>query len=287
MDSKKIRLRANHFESLIWGLNNFDGIETDLRLNADDELVLYHDTKHGRRSVREMSSDECRNENIVIFKDFLSHPEVIDAKKAGKTFIFEPKPDCEWYRDVSQPDYFRKIFLQTIDDHNFSIDNNLHLMSFSEAMLKPFIEDGINVYPIYPLANFCVYKNRWSLLLLKPLSFYFKHSPKSLLRYTKDRGYTGALMSFPYFYGLNKLFRESRVDIIEYAIELDLAIIANLYFPKLERKYDDMILLTDNTRIYPNYSSNNGKIIAHRGCGANDVKIPISEYKELQSLVYI
>lgn len=278
---EKHRLRANHFDSILWGLLNFDGIETDLRLNKENDIVLYHDTKHRWKPMNKMSTEQCRSHGIVVLKDLLQHKIVRDANRKGLQFIFEYKSDCYGYKDKSDTDRFRNVLFDTLDGEQFRVDKNTHLMAFAEKLLAPFQNDDLQTYPIYPLANFCVYKNRWSMLLVKPITFYFKHTTIQLLESTAAKGYSGALFSFPYFYGLNKLYRESREDIFQKVEDLDINLIGNFYFPSLERKYDNYILLTDNTKYYPMHSKNGGKIIAHRGCGANDVKIPVTEYQDL------
>ena len=41
-DSQWIRPRENTVEALVYGMNECDGVELDLRLSEDNRLVLHH-----------------------------------------------------------------------------------------------------------------------------------------------------------------------------------------------------------------------------------------------------
>ena len=43
--SRWIRPRENTVEALVYGMNECDGVELDLRLSKDNRLVLHHDSK--------------------------------------------------------------------------------------------------------------------------------------------------------------------------------------------------------------------------------------------------
>ncbi|MHA2403810.1 MAG: glycerophosphodiester phosphodiesterase family protein, partial [Candidatus Kariarchaeaceae archaeon] len=38
-----MKLEPNSIDGLLWGLENFDGVEFDVRLSQDNKLVINHD----------------------------------------------------------------------------------------------------------------------------------------------------------------------------------------------------------------------------------------------------
>ena len=111
--------------------------------------------------------------------------------------------------------------------------------------------------------------------------------PKGVLKYVYDKWHAGCLLAYPYFYLSNLVYFQRKQAILDYAKELNLTILGNFYFKKLEKKYmGHTFVFTDNTQYYPQSFGDKGVIIAHRGSGKNNVEIPIDEYNKLMSLVY-
>ena len=75
----------NSLQSLIHGISNSDGIELDLRLTADDELIIHHDAKVsvqkaaiGNRNpyVEAWTSDELSDLGFCSFADMIANKNI-------------------------------------------------------------------------------------------------------------------------------------------------------------------------------------------------------------------
>ena len=90
-----MRLEPNTVAGLIWGLQNFDAVEFDIRLTADENLAIYHDPNlPDGRIIRKMTSEEIKSEGIPLFSDFILLPEILQLTSEGKSLWIEIKPNC-------------------------------------------------------------------------------------------------------------------------------------------------------------------------------------------------
>ena len=90
--------RENSVEALRHGMEFSDGVEFDLRMDAEGELVIYHDEfvtgkePIGERCIERLSTSELRSFGIVAFEDLLSDNEFTGSwQGGGKTVDIEIK----------------------------------------------------------------------------------------------------------------------------------------------------------------------------------------------------
>ena len=119
----------NSIEALVHGINFSDGVEFDLRMDCDGELVIFHDEfvpgegGIANRCIENMSTSELRSNGVVVFEDLISSEKIdrileawkpirnADIKRQGEN------PPRGWGRyNVRVP--FREPFVdQEIFDH--------------------------------------------------------------------------------------------------------------------------------------------------------------------------
>ena len=89
-----MKILPNTYEGLIWGMKNFDGIETDLRLTLDDGVVIFHDCylQTGEK-IEELTEKELADKGIPTLSKFLNLEEVVKLSK-DKIMFLELKPNC-------------------------------------------------------------------------------------------------------------------------------------------------------------------------------------------------
>ena len=89
-----MKILPNTYEGLIWGMKNFDGIETDLRLTLDDGVVIFHDCylQTGEK-IEELTEMELKDKGIPTLGKFLDLEEVVKLSK-DKIMFLELKPNC-------------------------------------------------------------------------------------------------------------------------------------------------------------------------------------------------
>ena len=155
-----MKLLQNTVEGLLFGLNNFDGIETDIRITKDKGLVIHHDPmlKDGTFLV-DLTVDELKERGVPSLEDFFSHPDLQGLLKKGKVLWIETKPNCKGKfpvkREIAQDIYDE--FTKLVEQYNIPRDN-IHILSFAKELLQPFIKD-YKPYPILPYVNEC--DQRW------------------------------------------------------------------------------------------------------------------------------
>ena len=88
----------NSIEALVHGINFSDGVEFDLRMDGDGELVIFHDEfvpgegGIANRCIENMSTNELKSRGIVVFDEILSEPKFTETwNDAGKTVDIEIK----------------------------------------------------------------------------------------------------------------------------------------------------------------------------------------------------
>ena len=91
----------NSLQSLIHGISNSDGIELDLRMTADGELIIHHDAKVsvnktalGNRNpyVEAWTLDELRDFGFCSFNEMISNKKILsDWQDKGKMVCLELK----------------------------------------------------------------------------------------------------------------------------------------------------------------------------------------------------
>jgi len=94
--------KENSLEALNHGMSFADGVEFDLRMDSDGELVIYHDEfvpgkgKLTERLIELLGTDELRKEGIVTLEDLFGNSDFSSNwQSGGKTVdieIKEPHP---------------------------------------------------------------------------------------------------------------------------------------------------------------------------------------------------
>lgn len=101
MKPMHIQSPENTLESLVHGMRMFDGIEFDIRLTSDDQIIIHHDRTisvdpgllSGRSPfVEDWTLDELREFGFSSFEELLNHPEIQKAvQNEGKVLVVETK----------------------------------------------------------------------------------------------------------------------------------------------------------------------------------------------------
>lgn len=101
MKPMHIQSPENTLESLVHGMRMFDGIEFDIRLTSDDQIIIHHDRTisvdpgllSGRSPfVEDWTLDELREFGFCSFEELLNHPEIQKAvQNEGKVLVVETK----------------------------------------------------------------------------------------------------------------------------------------------------------------------------------------------------
>ena len=92
------QLKENSLEALVHGMNFSDGVEFDIRMDNDGELVIFHDEfvpgegRIAERCIENMSTSELRSRGVVVFEDLVSERDFVESWcVAGKTVDIEIK----------------------------------------------------------------------------------------------------------------------------------------------------------------------------------------------------
>ena len=89
--------KENTVPALIEGIQRFDGVELDIRMTSDDQLVLHHDRRpmllgkslDGRPEfVEKWSLDQLQNEGFDAFADFMHNPTAQKSLSEESKVVF-------------------------------------------------------------------------------------------------------------------------------------------------------------------------------------------------------
>ena len=268
-----MKLLPNTIDGLLFGLSNFDGIETDIRLTKDEDLVLYHDPVLASGEViRELTLEQIRNKGIPSLLDFLSHEKIPGLMSKGRVMWIEFKSDCRrgWPVKSQIADIVYSKFAKIIDQTDIS-SSNIRLISFYKELLAPVVkEDRFQTYPILPYVNECnqrlIYPGGLPRILMRSLKWHIKNAV--------EENYKGILFAKQYLFGIFSLRHPNYDKIVELIDETGIELGTNLGKIDLEAKYNRLHRFSDNTGTYPRHANpGEGMIIAHRGTGTKGVEI--------------
>ena len=273
-----MKILPNTYEGLIWGMNNFDGIETDLRLTLDDGVVIFHDCylQTGEK-IEELTEMELEDKGIPTLRKFLDLEEVVKLSE-DKIMFLELKPNCRGKKRITKEisEKFYERVNQIILESNIS-KNNIKILSFSKQMLKPFMEE-YKCYPILPDVNEC----DSSFVTLKAVPQFLGKSIKNEIVNGKKIGYAGIMFARQYVMGWSKYRHPSYEKMVNLGKEFKIDLGTNLGTPQLEESFSKFYRFSDILSDYPrNAKEGDGPIIAHRGTGTKGVEIPKEEYDNL------
>lgn len=269
----KLKLLPNTIDGLLFGLSNFDGIETDIRLTKDEDLVLYHDPVLASGEViRKLTLEQLKNKGIPSLLDFLSHEKIPDFMSQGKVMWIEFKSDCKrgWPVKSQIVDILYSKFTKIIDQADIS-PSNIKVLSFYKELLAPVVKDErFQVYPIIPYVNECntklIYPGGLPRILMKSLKWHMKNAVVE--------NYNGVLFAKQYLMGIFSLRHPKYEKIVNLMDETGIELGTNLGRIDLEANYNRLHRFSDNTEKYPRYAKKGeGLIIAHRGTGTKGVEI--------------
>ncbi len=253
-------------------MKNFDGVEFDIRLSKDKELVIHHDhVISSKEIISELESEKLKSQGVPLLKDFFQYENARQQIKSGKALWIELKPNCNNLIRESQEiseDIFQSL-MNAIDD--FKVPrSSVKILSFSEELLTPFaLEGDFPVYQIIPDINECSYKFR----IVKALVYILRNSLTWHISKAQEKKYSGVLFARQYLMGLIRLRHPSYTKMKLY-IHDGFELGTNLGNVDLESKYPLLHRFTDNTGIFPRFAKNGeGQIIAHRGTGIKGIKL--------------
>jgi glycerophosphoryl diester phosphodiesterase len=273
-----MKLLPNTLAGLTFGLQNFDGIETDVRLCKDKELLIFHDpiTKEGEL-IKEFEIEHFLQKGIPSFKQLLEDINVRVELQKNKTIWLELKPNCinrnRSYEEII--DEFYNKTMRSIDE-TLSVGFDIRVISFVPELLQPFADNSsLKCYPIIPSVNECetskfkMYASNLPSVVLKSLKKHMYNAQES--------NFSGVLFARQYLLGFFSNFHPSYSKLVDLMQETGLEMGTNLGSIDLEPKYPKLHRFTDKTQNYPrNAKENEGQIIGHRGTGTKGVDI-ISE----------
>jgi hypothetical protein len=269
----KLKLLPNTIDGLIFGLSNFDGIETDIRLTKDEDLVLYHDPVLANgEMIRELTLEQLRSRGIPSLLDFLSHEKMPGLMSKGRVMWIEFKSDCRrgWPVKAQISDILYSKFVKIIDQADIS-PSNIKVLSFYKELLAPAVKDErFQVYPITPYVNECnkklIYPGGLARILMRSLKWHMKNAV--------TENYNGLLFAKQYLLGIFSLRHPKYEKIVELMDETGIELGTNLGNIDLETDYNRLHRFSDETEKYPRHAKKGeGLIIAHRGTGIKGLDI--------------
>ncbi|MDH5401149.1 MAG: glycerophosphodiester phosphodiesterase family protein [Candidatus Heimdallarchaeota archaeon] len=267
-----MRLLPNTVEGLLWGLENFDGVEFDIRLTMDSKLVIHHDPILTDGTVIANNSlVEIKERRIPSLNDFLSNVKVKELLEIGRTLWIELKPNCQGKKPVFQQiaDAFRKALEEDLQKNNINF-NSIRLISFNKDILDSFV-DKFACYPILPFVNEC----NPSFVTLKALPRVLAKSLTWHINEAVNRKFQGVTYARQYMMGLFAIRHPKYKKVVELSKTTGIELGTNLGTPDLEAEYSYLHRFTDKTHVYPRHAkSGEGKIIAHRGTGTKGIELP-------------
>ncbi|RMG30580.1 MAG: hypothetical protein D6732_16055 [Methanobacteriota archaeon] len=272
-----MELQPNTIEGLKWGLKNFDGIETDLRLTKDGRLAIHHDPilKSGE-VVAQLTLQELMDKGIPSFEAFVSDEEVQRFAKNGKRFLFELKPNCEGKKAVCKDiaETLAKSFRSSLEETGFPTEN-ITVISFQEDLLKPLVEE-FNCAPLLPNLNECAVKEISGFTYVKLLGKFFSRRLPRILKNARKAGYSGVYTAREYFVGPLSRYHGSLKKKLSIAENLGLELGTNLGNAEIEPEYPQLLRVSDDLKKFPRYAKAGEKpIIAHRGTGTKGIKLDL------------
>ncbi len=273
-----MRLSPNTYTGLVWGLTNFDAIETDLRLTKDDGLAIFHDSAlpSGER-IADLTIDEVEERGIPSLRKFFALSEVVELSKNRAMFL-ELKPDCDGKILITKG--MGERFLQAFNAELKASEVDpqaIRFLSFSTQLLDPFV-DQYPCYPIFPNVSECV----TALVVLRAMpQVIFKSLGRTLDTAVKRR-WAGVFFARQYIFGITSWFHPSYEKLVRKAEQLGLLLGTNLGTPDLEEEYSALARFTDKLQNYPRRAKDGeGFIVAHRGTGTKGVEVPEADVPSL------
>jgi glycerophosphoryl diester phosphodiesterase len=268
-----MKLLPNTLDGLKWGLNNFDGVEFDIRLSKENDLVIHHDPiTSERKIIAKMSINELKNNNLFLFQDFLNDEDILSAVSSGRTLWIELKPNCKG-KKIESKSIAEKMYRQIINELEATKfpKNNIRILSFSKDLLDPIAQDGtFPCYPILPSINECNPK----FITLQGLPRVIFKSLKSHIIEATQKNYRGVLFARQYIFGPIALRHPSYQNLVKMMDEYDIELGSNLGSVELEPEFERFHRFSDKTHIFPRFSKKgHGQIIAHRGTGTKGINI--------------
>lgn len=267
-----MKLYPNTYTGLIWGLIHFDAIETDLRLSKDNKLIIYHDpTLPTGELIRDLTQEELVERDIPILQNFLKLKQVGEFTKT-KMLYLELKRDCKGGREEKT---LGELFFQAFKKLDLSIEN-IHLISFTTELLKPFV-GTYPCYPIIPNLNECS-KFLRRLRALPQLVF---KSMNSYLEEAVDMGWAGIFFARQVLNGPLSRLHPSYEEMVQTAKEKQLVIGMNVLSITEENTYNALARFTDDLVNPRRAKEGEGPIIAHRGTGHNGIDVAEEDVPQL------
>lgn len=270
-----MHLKPNTIEGLKWGLKNFDGIETDLRLTKENQLVIHHDPvlKSGE-PVKGLTINELKSKGVPPFRDFIQDPEVLRLAKNGKRFLLELKPNCSGKAALTKEiagDMTRAL-KKELDEAGFPFDQ-ITVISFQEELLLPLVEE-FQCAPLLPTLNECEVVEISGFTYLKLLGKFFKKRLPSYLKSANKKGFRGVYTAREYFVGGLSRYHGSYRKKLQIASDLEIELGTNLGSVEKEPEFPELLRVTDLTFKHPRHAKKGeGPIIAHRGTGTKGVTL--------------
>jgi hypothetical protein len=273
------KLAPNSIAALCWGLNNFDGVEFDIRMSKDNVPVIHHDTfLESGEEVAQLSLASLRNHGIETLEELLSDSELSSTlvNNQQKILWLELKPDCKRHdRKQTQEDTNRmyQAIVSVIDKSNIPV-GQINIFSFCVKLLLPFVADGrFKVYPIIPDIDEC---DSRSGLIRKILSLprYFRRSVIHHGNRFKKLGFSGIMFPHQYVDGIRSLFHPSYKKIKQVLESENFDLVTQAADLEVEKEYTDIIRITDWAKDAPRSgTSYKNHIFIHRGCGLHTIDV--------------
>lgn len=262
-------LYPNTIRSLSWGIQNFDGIEFDIRLSKDNVPVLHHDAylKTGE-VVAEHTWDDLEKLGVESFESFLNNEVISSEASGGKTLWLELKPDCDRKKRLVHVEAADRlaIHLCEVIDRCETPKSSLRIISFATDLLTPFVREGYKCYPILPDINECA-ELKGVGLYTRIMPAFMRRSLFSHGKRAKKQDWAGLMFARQYVTGPMS-FRHPSFNKLLKLKKQGLQLGMNTVDLDDEQKYKAVIRFTDHAADYPRHGDDeDNQIIMHRGCG--------------------
>ena len=209
----------NSLLALKHGMDFSDGVEFDLRMDADGELVIYHDEAlptHGTlssRCIENMHTSKLKEEGVLTFQEIIDDREFLQKWQSGcKTVDIEikmPHPVVGKSHNEYLQSIMKKITIMTQD--LLLTPRSTIVSSFSPGIAKASAECNFGIPVTQLVPKIRPWGRHWRVKKMFAIPQFFMTSVPSIAKKFRDDGMNSVGMALEYVSGWERHARLGRV----------------------------------------------------------------------------